>query len=57
MLSLRGSAALSSFRVQKILATLAQTAPAIKALHADFWHFAWNEGDLTAAQLETLKKF
>ena len=46
MLSLRGSAALSSFRIQKLLSALSQTAPAVKAIHADFWHFIWNEGEL-----------
>ena len=56
MLSLRGSAALSSFRIQKILANLSQSAPQINTVHADFWHFAWNEGELSAAQLETLTK-
>ena len=56
MLSLRGSAALSSFRLQKILANLSQSAPQINAVHADFWHFAWNEGELTEAQLDTLTK-
>ena len=56
MLSLRGSAALSSFRLQKILASLSQTAPQIMAVHADFWHFAWNEGQLNATELDTLTK-
>ena len=56
MLSLRGSAALSSFRLQKILAHLSQSAPQINAVHADFWHIAWNEGELTEAQLDTLTK-
>jgi phosphoribosylformylglycinamidine synthase len=56
MLSLRGSAALSSFRLQKILANLSQSALQINAVHADFWHFAWNEGELTAAELDTLTK-
>ncbi len=56
MLSLRGSAALSSFRLQKILASLSQTAPQIMAVHADFWHFAWNEGQLNGTELDTLTK-
>ena len=56
MLSLRGSAALSSFRIQKLLSALSKSAPAVKAIHADFWHFIWNEGELAGAQLETLKK-
>ena len=56
MLSLRGSAALSSFRLQKILANLSQSAPQINAVHADFWHFAWSEVELTATELDTLTK-
>ena len=56
MLSFRGSAALSSFRLQKIIANLSQSAPLIKSVHADFWHFAWNEGELNAIQLNTLTK-
>jgi len=56
MLSLRGSAALSSFRIQKLLNALSQSAPSIKAIHADFWHFIWNDGEPTTVQVETLKK-
>jgi len=56
MLSIRGSTALSCFRLQKILANLSQSAHQINEVHADFWHFAWNEGELIPAQLDTLKK-
>ena len=56
MISLRGSSALSPFRLEKILAALKTTAPQISHLHADFWHFAWNDGDLNDGQLETLSK-
>ncbi len=56
MISLRGSSALSPFRLEKILAALKTTAPQISHLHADFWHFAWNDGDLSNGQLETLSK-
>jgi len=56
MLSLRGSAALSSFRLDKILASLKVTAPAISHVYAEFWHFAWSETALSDAQQDTLKK-
>lgn len=56
MLSLRGSAALSSFRLDKILATLKVTAPAVQHVYAEFWHFIWSEGDLSASQQDTLKQ-
>ena len=56
MLSLRGSSALSPFRLDKILATLKATAPRITRLHAEFRHFAWTDGSLTSNQQETLEK-
>lgn len=56
MISLRGSAALSDFRLDKILTALKATAPRISHLYAEFWHFAWSETTLTAAQQDTLKK-
>lgn len=56
MLSLRGSPALSPFRLDKILASLKAAAPRISHLYAEFWHFAWVEGELTHAQQETLQK-
>jgi len=56
MLSLRGSSALSPFRLDKILAALKVTAPRITRLYAEFWHFAWADGELTSEQHETLQK-
>jgi len=56
MLRLRGSAALSPFRLDKILVALKAVAPRISHLYAEFWHFAWSEGDLTPAQQDTLQK-
>ena len=56
MLSLRGSAALSPFRLDKILAALKTAVPRVTHLYAEFWHFAWAEGALTAAQQVTLQK-
>ncbi len=54
MLRFRGSAALSPFRLDKILAALKTAAPRISYLYAEFWHFAWSEGELTVAQQDTL---
>ena len=56
MISLRGSSALSPFRLEKILATLKTSAPQISHLQGDFWHFAWSDADLSASQQETLQK-
>jgi len=56
MLSLRGSAALSPFRLDKILVALKSTAPRITHLYAEFWHFAWSDAELTLAQQDTLQK-
>lgn len=56
MLRLRGSAALSPFRLDKILAALKTAAPRISHLYAEFWHFAWAEGELSARQQETLQQ-
>ena len=56
MLSLRGSSALSPFRLDKILAALKASAPRITRLYAEFWHFAWADGVLNSEQQETLHK-
>jgi len=56
MLSLRGSPALSPFRLDKILTVLKVSAPRITRFYAEFWHFAWAEGELTTEQHETLQK-
>ncbi|MCB5184760.1 phosphoribosylformylglycinamidine synthase [Methylobacillus gramineus] len=54
MISLRGSAALSPFRLEKILSALKVAAPRISHLYAEFWHFAWSDVALTDAQEKTL---
>jgi phosphoribosylformylglycinamidine synthase len=41
MLCLRGSAALSQFRIEKIQKTLSEVCPNIQHLYAEFWHFIW----------------
>jgi phosphoribosylformylglycinamidine synthase len=56
MLHIRGSAALSPFRLDKILAALKIATPRITHLYAEFWHFAWAESELSAVQQDTLQK-
>jgi len=56
MICLRGSAALSQFRIEKIQEKLGQLCPNIKHLYAEFWHFAWTDSQLNAQQQETLQQ-
>ncbi|NOT16401.1 MAG: phosphoribosylformylglycinamidine synthase, partial [Methylotenera sp.] len=56
MISLRGSAALSPFRIEKIQTKLRETCPNIGHVYAEFWHFTWVDGALTTQQQETLKQ-
>jgi phosphoribosylformylglycinamidine synthase len=56
MLSIRGSAALSNFRLDKILKTLSPQVPNIKHIYAEFWHYAWSSSELNADQQDVLKK-
>jgi len=54
MISLRGSAALSPFRIEKIQKKLDEICPNIGHVYAEFWHFAWVETALSAEQENTL---
>ena len=56
MISLRGSAAVSPFRIEKIQSKLDEVCPNIGHVYAEFWHFAWVEGELTAEQKNTLNQ-
>lgn len=56
MLSLRGSAALSQFRLDKILSSVRDSVPRITHLYAEFWHFSWSEATLSDAQQSVLKQ-
>ncbi len=68
MISLRGSAALSPFRIEKIQKNLNAICPNIGHVYAEFWHFAWFDnafadaansaahGALTAEQKSTLNQ-
>ncbi len=56
MLTLRGSPALSSFRLQKLQADLIAAGLAVKAVNAEFVHVAEIDGELTSAQQTVLEK-
>lgn len=55
-LSLRGSSALSQFRLDKLYASLKQTAPNIQHIYAEFMHFAFSETTLSTNDQDTLKQ-
>ena len=54
--SLRGSAALSPFRLEKLYQSLKQFAPNISQINAEFVHFVFSEKPLNSAQQDTLKQ-
>ncbi len=56
MICLRGSAALSQFRIEKIQKNLSGICPNIQHLYAEFWHFSWVNAELTAPQQDTLQQ-
>ncbi len=56
MLTIRGSAALSSFRLEKILTELKSNAPRVSHFYAEFIHFAWMQNALGAEQQNILEK-
>jgi len=55
MLHLRGSAALSEFRLQKLLDKARVAVPMIQSIEAEFIHLAAVDGELDAEQLEQLQ--
>jgi phosphoribosylformylglycinamidine synthase len=56
MLILRGSSALSSFRLQKLQQDLASAGLPVRSLSTAFIHVAEIEGELSATERETLEK-
>jgi phosphoribosylformylglycinamidine synthase len=56
MLILRGSPALSQFRLQKLLQDLNAAGVPVSAINAEFVHLAETNADLTPAQRATLEK-
>jgi phosphoribosylformylglycinamidine synthase len=55
-LSLSGSAALSQFRLDKLYASLKNSAPSVTNIVAEFVHFAFSEKPLSETQQNTLKQ-
>ena len=55
-LSLRGSSALSQFRLDKLSASLKHTAPSIQHVYAELMHFAFSETALSEHEQSTLKQ-
>ena len=56
MLILRGSPALSPFRLQKLLQDLAGTGASVRAVSAEFVHLVETTGELTPADRSVLEK-
>ncbi len=56
MLILRGAPALSSFRTQKLLATLQQRVPAVMGVSSEFVHFANLSAPLSTEQEQVLQQ-
>jgi phosphoribosylformylglycinamidine synthase len=56
MVCLRGSAALSQFRIEKIQSQLSQNVENITHIYAEFRHFIWADAALSDAQHSTLKQ-
>jgi len=56
MLTLPGAAALSSFRIEKILHDLREIAPEITGVFGRYTHFVDLAGELTGSELETLQQ-
>jgi phosphoribosylformylglycinamidine synthase len=55
-LSLRGSPALSQFRLEKLYVSLKKNAPSISHIYAEFVHFAFSTAALSDAQHNILKQ-
>ncbi|MDO9189969.1 MAG: hypothetical protein Q7U24_08865, partial [Sulfurimicrobium sp.] len=53
-ISLRGRNALSPFRYDKLMRSLAASAPAVTHVYAEYWHFVATERALDASEHERL---
>src|SRR5262245_42691154 len=56
MLRFRGAPALSSFRIERLLAALRRIAPAVRAIEVEFVHFVDTERELAPAELAILER-
>jgi phosphoribosylformylglycinamidine synthase len=55
-LSLRGSPALSQFRLDKLYATVKNVAPSVAHIYTEFVHFVFSENALNAVETSTLSQ-
>ena len=55
-LSLRGSPALSAFRLEKLYASLKNPTPSIVNIYAEFVHFVFSESALSSTQQNILEQ-
>jgi len=56
MISLRGSAALSPFRIEKLQNKFNEICPNVGHLYAEFWHFAWVNSAISSEQSNVLEE-
>ena len=56
MLSLRGSVAVSPFRLEKIHNALKKSVPDVAHISTEFWHFVWSHEALSDLQKNTLEQ-
>jgi phosphoribosylformylglycinamidine synthase len=56
LLSLRGSVALSPFRLEKTLHALKKSVPDVAHISTEFWHFVWSHDVLSSLQKNTLEQ-
>ena len=56
LLTLRGSPALSDFRINKVLASIQAAVPAIRSLTVEFVHFAMLSEKLDVHEKKRLEK-
>ena len=56
ILQLRGPRAASEFRLAKLVTALQKVDPAVRAVGAEFWHFAEVEGELAAPERALLER-
>jgi phosphoribosylformylglycinamidine synthase len=56
ILKLRGSPAVSAFRLDKLNSRLAEIHPSLRATAADYWHFAEIERPLAAGEMGVLER-
>ncbi len=56
MLQFRGGPALSSFRIERLLASLKRIEPGVRAIHSEFVHFVDTSRELAPVELAVLER-